>query len=95
MKIAGYPKVTDEFKATVMGLLEGHKRATRQPVTRDVVKRAVIRAARLVKAETVEQRRPPPKPAPQPAPARPTQRRTPEGPVRFDDVFAGLTKKYG
>ena len=76
MKRAGYPVVTDEFRATVKGLLTAKQNLTGAPATAKDVADAVVRAARACAAETVEARKPaPPKPSLVPKQA---QRSTPQ-----------------
>lgn len=93
MKRAGYPKVTDELRETVKGLIAA-KRASAGKVTAKDVEEAVVRAARAVGAETVAERRP--APAPKPAPGRapaPAQRpKAPAGNKSFNQLFKDLGK---
>lgn len=60
LKAAGFPKVTPEFQETLKALCEQRRRATGKPITPDDLKAAVIRTAKIVAAETVNERKPEP-----------------------------------
>ncbi len=66
MRQAGFPAVTGEFRATVNGLLTARRQVTGEPLTADDVKNAVVRAAKLLGAETTESRKPAERPSIQP-----------------------------
>jgi hypothetical protein len=64
LKLAGFPKVTPEFRETFKIICEQRRRVTNAALTPDDVKSAVVRAAKLVKTETVNERKPSPPAAP-------------------------------
>lgn len=92
MKRAGYPKVTDELRETVKGLIAA-KRASAGKVTAKDVEEAVVRAARAVGAETVAARKPAPAPvaAPGRKPAQSAARKS-SGAKSFNQLFRDLGK---
>lgn len=93
MKEAGYPKVTDEFRVTVRGILNAIRETQGREWTAEDVKTAVIRAARITKAESVQERKPVPPKAPPPGQKRPTaSAAAPAKPKSFRDVFRDLGK---
>jgi hypothetical protein len=93
MKEAGYPKVTDEFRITVRGILNATRDATGREWTAEDVRLAVVRAARITKAETVQERKPAPAAPPKPGQRRPTAPQSAQTkPQSFRDVFKNLGK---
>lgn len=72
MREAGFPKITPEFQDTVKALMSQAQKRGQGKVDVATFKAIVLRAAKLVNAETVDQRQPPGQPAP--APREPAQR---------------------
>lgn len=70
LRLAGFPQITADFRATVQGLLHTRRQMTGEPLTADDVKQAVVRAARLLGSETAEARKPTEKPSIQPRQGR-------------------------
>jgi phytoene dehydrogenase-like protein len=93
MKRAGYPKVTDELRETVKGLIAA-RRASAGKVTAKDVEEAVVRAARAVGAETVASRKPAPPPAQVPGRRpEPAKRKPPPATGKsFSQLFKDLGK---
>lgn len=60
MKEAGFPKMTEDFRATLHALLGQVSKV--RPLTPDDVRMAVVRTARLLRADTVQNRKPAPIP---------------------------------
>lgn len=74
LKAAGFPKPTPELQEMTNILLERVRRGREGPLEPDDVRDAIIKAAKVIRAQTVQERRP----TPAPAPATPAKARTPD-----------------
>jgi hypothetical protein len=83
MKEAGFPKITPEFQDTVRALMAQAQKRGQGKVDVATFKAIVLRAAKLVGAETVDQRQPPSPSAPEP---REPMQRTPRGEKKWDGM---------
>lgn len=97
IKEAGYPKMTDELRTLVTGIISARRQQLNgKPLTGDDIRYAVVKAARIASAETVANRKPPPpKQGQRPAPSRslaPQRSAKPSAPKSFRDVFKNLGK---
>ena len=91
MKRAGYPQVTDEFKATVRGIVAAKREALGKVTAKDV-EDAVVRAARALDLQTVQARKPAPPPTAKPSAAPPRKPKQSSSNKSFSQMWRDLGK---